>query len=72
MNTATFSTGQTITRNSSKRFPFAWLAVNAQSTVTQIASGFASTEQGATRAARAVFAGFNGKTTTEVVPARFA
>jgi hypothetical protein len=66
-NTATFSTGKTISRNSVKHYSFAWLATNVQRTVTQSASGFATTEQGAIRAAKAVFSGFSGTTRMEVV-----
>lgn len=66
-NTATFSTGRTITRESSKCFAFAWLAINVQSKMTQSASGFASTEQGAIRSSKAAFSGFSGTTKTEVV-----
>ncbi len=64
--TAKFSS-RTVTRNSKKAFPFAWLAVNQQKTLTQVQSGFSSTRVAAERSARAYGAGMGGTNHTEVV-----
>lgn len=66
--TATFSNGETISRNSKTPFGFAWYAEN----IYQSATGFASNADAARRAARSAFNGCPPAHTIEVVETQVA